>query len=379
MKICIIGGGTAGWWTAAYLEKFVDCSVTIYESDTIQKLSVGESTLPQVKYFFDSLGIDEHEWMDNTNAVYKYGNIKLGWDGTDYPWTFSFWQDIEDFDELKAEYTNRQIHDFIQHQDHYPVAFHFDAHKAGQIVQDMCNAEHRTEELNELPEGFDLYIDCTGFQRKFIEDKSMVLTDHNINKAWVCHGDLQEDDQPNFTISTALKHGWEFQIALQDRVGLGYCFDGDEQECAKEFLDRHTHRIISEVNLLKWTPGVLKSPWQNNVVAIGTSSGFIDPLESTSLFMVQYSITNLANCINRNYKKESYNRSMLRVWSNVYNYIKCHYELAKEQGTDEWHKYSKILWENYSSKRNPNTNLLPSPMWAQLALYYDNFEYYQTR
>ena len=70
---------------------------------------------------------------------------------------------------------------------------------------------------------------------------------------------------------------------------------------------------------------------------------------------------------------------MLRVWSNVYNYIKCHYELAKEQGTDEWHKYSKILWENYSSKRNPNTNLLPSPMWAQLALYYDNFEYYQTR
>ena len=76
MKICIIGGGTSGWWTAGYLEKKLNAKVTLYESANIPIIGVGESTLPQVKYFFEDLEIDESEWFNECKAVHKFGNKK---------------------------------------------------------------------------------------------------------------------------------------------------------------------------------------------------------------------------------------------------------------------------------------------------------------
>ena len=94
MKICIIGGGTAGWWCAAYMQKFLDAEITLIESDEIPTSGVGESTLPQIGVFFEELGIPEEEWMNGCNAVHKYGNIKYGWDGDDKdPFLMTFWQD----------------------------------------------------------------------------------------------------------------------------------------------------------------------------------------------------------------------------------------------------------------------------------------------
>ena len=94
MKICIIGGGVSGWWCAAYMNKFLDAKITLIESNDIPILGVGESSLPQIKTFFDAIGVEESEWMEKCNAVYKYGNIKTGWDKVDgKPFTFSFWHD----------------------------------------------------------------------------------------------------------------------------------------------------------------------------------------------------------------------------------------------------------------------------------------------
>ena len=82
MKICIVGGGTAGWWCAGYMEKFLpDAEITLIESGEIPTIGVGESTLPQIGVFFKDLGIPEEEWMNGCNAIKKYGNMKYEWDG----------------------------------------------------------------------------------------------------------------------------------------------------------------------------------------------------------------------------------------------------------------------------------------------------------
>ena len=94
MKICIIGGGTAGWWCAAYMQKFLDAEITLIESDEIPTSGVGESSLPQIGTFFEELGIPEKEWMDGCNAVHKYGNMKYEWDGVGIdPFLMTFLQD----------------------------------------------------------------------------------------------------------------------------------------------------------------------------------------------------------------------------------------------------------------------------------------------
>ena len=105
MKICIIGGGTTGWWAAGYLEsKLPDAEITLIESDVIPIVGVGESTLPQIASFFTSFGMIETDWMDKCNAIHKYGNIKSGWtDGEDV--VFSFWENTGNrFDAWLAEY-----------------------------------------------------------------------------------------------------------------------------------------------------------------------------------------------------------------------------------------------------------------------------------
>ena len=102
--------------------------------------------------------------------------------------------------------------------------------------------------------------------------------------------------------------------------------------------------------------------------------------------MTVYSIMNLSNCMLQNRKKEVYNKSMLKVWKECSNFIKCHYMLTKKKDTDFWKyyfekrdDYKKIIWDNYLSKGNKFTNLFPSSMWAQLGLYYNEFDYYRPR
>ena len=104
--IVIIGGGTSGWWAAGYLEKnFPEFNITLIESDTIPKIGVGESTLPQIRVFFEEMGIAESDWMDRCNAIHKFGNIKQGWVENDAEFPFTFWYNNNNvFDEWVAEY-----------------------------------------------------------------------------------------------------------------------------------------------------------------------------------------------------------------------------------------------------------------------------------
>ena len=400
MKICIIGGGTTGWWCAGYMEKFLsDAEITLIESDQIPIVGVGESTLPQIKTFFDDMGMEESKWMPQCHAIHKYGNIKSNWDKPDGdPFAFTFWFNDKDvFSDWYKEYkagnkTKHQINDDLYHKEGWrSVAYHLDAEQAGKIVKENCKKViHKIETLDSLPEGYDLYVDCTGFARRFVKDKSETVYDHHlVNRAWVCPFEHNEEVE-YYTKSVARDHGWQFIIDLTNRIGTGYVFSNEhisEEDALVKFKEYNAHRtpfMGKEPRMLKWRPNILTNPWKDNVVAIGLANGFIDPLESNALFMTQYSITLLVNCIKRNSKPQVYNRSMRRVWKENSDYILHHYMLSNRTDTDFWKYYSKFdvkktLWENYKKRGNKYTNLYPDAIWATLGLYHDQFDYYEDK
>ena len=393
MKICIIGGGATGWWAAGYLEKFLpDHDITLIESDTIPKIGVGESTLPQIANFFSSMDIKEEDWMDTANAIRKLGNIKRNWNtGDDIP--FTFWSNEDKkFDKNIDRYIKGKVKklDFINGMDEENIyAYHLDAEFTSEVVKQNCkNVTHIVDTITELPNGYDLYLDCTGFSKRFVIDKTMITPEHLfVDSAWVCPFNLPKKYPTQYTQSIARHSGWQFMIDLQHRIGTGYVFSSKHQDVqdAKNYFFEYTAGMTplrDEPRLIQWDPGYLKNPWTENVVAMGLASGFIDPLESNALFMIQFSITTLVECINRKLGAIGYNKMMRRVWNDNVKFIQHHYMMSNKSESEFWKYYkdfdcSETVWENYKKYSSRYTNLYPDSLWATLATYYDEFKNYK--
>ena len=385
MKICIIGGGTAGWWCAAYMNKFLDADITLIESNDIPISGVGESTLPQVKTFFDELEIPEEQWMNQSHAIYKYGNIKYDWNhvGSE-PFQMTFWQNHPEgrFDQWYEQYKlgNKNKEDHIELYDRNNLGYHLDANLANNIVKEQCkNVNHIIDTITELPEGYDLYVDATGFDRKFTTDTEEIECNHHlVDRAWVCSLELEEIS--SYTKSIARPEGWQFVIDLQNRTGTGYVYSSkyinDDEALTKFKSWNYNRKMITEPRLIKWRPNILKNPWSDNVVTIGLGQGFIDPLEANGLYLVVYGITLLVKCILKGSSPKAYNKAVMKVQKDNSNYILHHYMLSQRDDTKFWRYYknfdcSKTVWEHYNKKSNKYTNLYPDAIWAQLALYFD--------
>lgn len=395
MKICIIGGGATGWWTAGYFEQaFPDYDITLIESDTIPKIGVGESTLPQIANFFKSLGIQEQDWMDKANAVRKLGNIKRDWnDGPDTP--FTFWSnENKDFERNVEGYINLDLDKvtFLERLNEDGIyAYHLDAEHTSTVVKDNCKrVNHIIGTLKVLPAGYDLYLDCTGFARRFVKDKTMIHPKHLFcDSAWVCPFEKPDNYPSQYTQSVARHSGWQFIIDLQHRIGTGYVFSSKHQkpEIAREWFYNYTNGLTplrDEPRLIQWEPGYLQNPWQGNVVAMGLSGGFIDPLESNALFMIQYSITALAECIKRGMGPKGYNKVMRGMWNKNVGYIQHHYMMTNKQDSDFWKYYndfdcSKSVWDNFHANGSRYHNLYPNSIWATLAVYFDEVTHYEAK
>lgn len=398
MKICIIGGGTTGWWSAGWLEhKFPDYDITLIESSDIPKIGVGESTLPQIGHFFRDLGIDEQDWMEQSNAVYKYGNIKQGWDHPDAEQLrFMFWyEDAKTIDSWFKKYFDGTVDKddinktFYDKTKPYSIAYHLDAEKAADVVKNNCKrVKHLVQTLDELPEGYDLYLDCTGLRRQFIKDSTEMTYDHHlVDRAWVCPF-YHDGEYDNYTRSIARKHGWQFKIDLTNRLGTGYVFSSQyvsEEQALEEFKE-YTKGMRpyqdKEPRLLKWQPNVLKNPWSENVVAIGLSGGFLDPLEANALYMNLFSVQTLARCLEKGYGAKTYNRLVNRTWRQNSEYIVAHYALSNRDDTDFWKYYKNIdasqsIWDLFSRNQDEFHVLYGSSIYATLALYYNEFKKYK--
>jgi tryptophan halogenase len=353
-NIVIVGGGTAGWMTASALAKVLEgrYSIRLVESDEIGIIGVGEATIPRIIDFNTALELDEDEFMRATQATFKLGIEFVNWGaiGDRYIHGFGFvgqvtqalpfhhfWLRMRQAGKglpLEAYSINtaapREAKFMRARKDMAgsPVAdiahaFHFDAGLYARYLRAYAETRgvRRTEgkivQVSQRePDGFvdavvmdsgeriegDLFIDCSGLRGLLIEqtlksgfeDWSHWLP---MNRALAIPCESAGPLLP-MTRSTAHPAGWQWRIPLQHRTGNGhiYCSDFMEQDEATAILLKHLDgRPLADPRPLKFTTGRRKQFWNRNVVAVGLSSGFLEPLESTSIHLIHTAVTRLIN------------------------------------------------------------------------------------
>lgn len=344
-RIVIAGGGTAGWMAATALSKVMGkvLDITLVESEEIGTVGVGEATIPTLLTYNRFLDIDECAFMKATKATFKLGIEFVNWKqrghsyihsfgvtGKDH-WTAGFqhfWmrglrEGINyDFGDYCLELVAAQQNKFA----HLPkfglnYAYHIDASLYAKFLRGMAEqhgtkrvegrieavsqnsetgfVESLTMQSGEVIEG-DLFVDCSGFRGLLIEQT--LHTGYDDWTHWLpCDSAVAvqtkaiEDPIP-YTRSTAHESGWQWRIPLQHRVGNGlvYCSKyQSDQDATDLVMDKIEGEPLTDPRILKFRTGSRRKHWNKNVIAIGLSSGFMEPLESTSIHLIQRSITRL--------------------------------------------------------------------------------------
>lgn len=393
--LVIVGGGTAGWMAAAAISKVFQKSplkITVIESSAIGTVGVGEATIPGILNFNRVLGIDEREFLRTTQGTFKLGIEFVDWlePGRHYMHPFGrygtaigsvpfyhHWQKSFNLGQAAplAEYSfNTQI--AYQNRFTPPVnipnsplkdidyAYHFDAGLYAKylrriaegygvqcldtevkgVEQDPDSGDIRSLVLaNGATMAGDFFIDCTGFRGLLIEqtlrtgyeDWSHLLPcDSAIAVASPRLGSL-----PPYTRSTARDAGWQWRIPLQHRTGNGYVycssFIGDGQ--ARDTLLKHIEgEPLSEPKVLRFTTGMRRKGWNKNCVALGLASGFLEPLESTSIHLIYDAIANLLNFFPRKQAQpalmDKYNQLHSQSFIHVRDLLILHYWANRRAG-----------------------------------------------
>ncbi len=400
-RIVIVGGGTAGWMAAAALARMQGngaTTVTLIESDEIGIVGVGEATIPPIKTFNAMLGIDENDFIRQTQGSFKLGIEFVGWEreGEKYLHPFgAYGSDIEGIKfhqiwlKLRQQGMPFAIGDFnlstvaaksnrytkpdanrasvLSQLDH---AYHFDAglyakflrgysegrgvvRQEGKIVRvDQRSPDGFIEAVN-LEDGTriegDLFIDCSGFIGLLIEQ-----TLHTGYEDWShylpCNRAIAVPSQRTtpllpYTRSTAQKAGWQWRIPLQHRTGNGYVYCSDyisDDEATATLLSGLDGEALAEPRPLRFTTGRRKQAWNKNVVALGLASGFMEPLESTSIHLVQAGISKLLALFpDKNFnahERDEYNRLTVIQWEQIRDFLILHYTLNKRTGQPFWER-----------------------------------------
>jgi len=250
-----------------------------------------------------------------------------------------------------------------------------------------------TLESNEVITG-DLYIDASGFHKLLVKSlgwKEKIYKDNPIDRAWVCQIDYEnhESEMVNYTQSIAQPYGWLFKIGLYHRMGSGYCFSSQHisDEAALIEYNSMIKNLRRDPKLIKWKPSRLEKMADKNLVAIGLSCGFVEPMEANALFIIINSIGQLSNAI-KNYSKtnvwnfDDLNEKLCYSIDDIADFIKVHYTLSNRNQTSFWkdmqeiHKkenHIDLVYSKYVSEKNTMTkaiegySLFPDYMWAQLA------------
>jgi tryptophan halogenase len=398
-KIVIVGGGTAGWMTAAALAKAVDmrrCSVTLIESDDIGIIGVGEATIPTIHWFNAIVGLDEKEFMRETRATYKlgiefqdwaephhryfhpFGRYGLPGDGAAFQhrWTKARLEGLEDnFEDysLNTVAARAGKFEFPATDPRSPLstlgyAYHFDASLYAKYLRTRSELkgvkrhEGTVERIEQHPEtGFvtalhtnrgeilegDLFIDCTGMRALLIE--GLLKTGFDDWSHWLPCDRAQavpcERVGPPvpYTRSTARAAGWQWRIPLQHRTGNGYVYCSEfisDDEAASVLLGNLDGPALADPRPIRFKAGRRRQAWNKNVIAIGLSSGFLEPLESTSIHLIQSGIAKLLSlfpdCDCDPYVIEQYNRVIADELAGIKDFLALHYHSTKNRTEPLW-------------------------------------------
>jgi tryptophan 7-halogenase len=390
-NIVIVGGGTAGWMTAAALSRFLEhgYSITLVESDDIGTVGVGEATIPMIRLFNDALGIDEADFLRATQGTYKLGIEFVGWRAPGHRYMHAFgpvgrplglvpfhhyWL-RESAGELGAYSLNETAaragkFAHVAPQPGSPVpdmpyAFHFDAGLYAAYLRRYAEARgvvrvegriagvERDGESGAIESvtlggarsmAGDLFIDCSGFRGLLIEEA--LATGYDDWTHWLpcdramavpCEG--VEGGLTPYTRATARAAGWQWRIPLQHRTGNGYVFSSahlSDDEAATTLLANLDGRALTDPKPLRFTTGARRKFWNRNVVAIGLASGFMEPLESTSIHLIQSAISRLLAFLPDvtlgKAEEGEYNRQTRVEYERIRDFLILHYHA---NGRDE--------------------------------------------
>ena len=394
-KVVIAGGGTSGWLAACGLStrlgKILD--ITLVESDAIGTVGVGEATIPPMRKFHRLMEIDEQEVMRATQATFKLGIVFDNWGdiGESYIHSFgeigqrawmaefhAFWLEakaqgfggsLEDYClELKALKAGK----FAASKDKgLNYAFHLDAtlyakflrkkseaagvkRVEGKISQvQKCEASGNIKALllesGELVEG-DFFIDCTGFRSLLIGDALGVgFEDWShwlASDSAVALQTTSTQPPPPYTRAIAHPAGWQWRIPLQHRTGNGLVYSSrylSDDEATSLLMNNLEGEPITDPRVLKYTTGRREKSWHKNCVALGLSSGFIEPLESTSIHLVMTAIIRLIKMFPFSGATESlayrFNQETRIEIETIRDFIILHYKQTQRTDSDFWNAY----------------------------------------
>lgn len=426
-KIVVVGGGSAGWMTAAILIKsFPDKDISVIESPDIPRVGVGESTYDGINYFLEYLQIDRDDFFKYTDATVKVAiQFKDFYQKNDVEFCYPFGSaytghtrfGVDDWYIKKNLYRDTPVTDLAEsffpsaflvkyntlsdsdellQYGYHPIlgtALHFDAIKfADWLKNNYClpkNVKHISKNVVSIKtdengistlvlddgekQSADLYIDCTGFSSilldKTMKEKFINYNDQLVNNsAWATQIEYinKEQELTNVTNCTALKNGWVWNIPLWSRMGTGYVYSDNfisDEDAIKEFKHHliHTSKYkrnkgyVDSLNFknIKMRVGIHERVWVKNVVAIGLSAGFIEPLESNGLFSVHEFLFDLVRTMDRNYVGQfdidCFNKSVRRTFDDFVEFIKLHYALSARDDSEYW---------KHNSKRSFNINII---------------------
>ncbi|MES1189891.1 MAG: tryptophan halogenase family protein [Steroidobacter sp.] len=403
-SIAIVGGGTAGWMTASILARILaacGCNITVVESADIGTVGVGEATIPPIIDFLNLLSINQRDFVNHTQATYKLGIKFTGWQAPGH----SYWHPFGTFgmdinarpfyhawQKARADGLTPGFNDFSlcaalgdQNKFRFPdngqnpvvnglrYALHFDAGLVAKYLRayserlGVKRLERTVTSVRQRENGFidelvfsdhstlkaDLYIDCSGFNG--------VLIEQTLHAGYIDWREYLPCDRavamqtslvtprPSFTESIAQRAGWRWRIPLQHRNGNGYVYSSEhisDADALDEFLTSVGESPLTEPRVLKFTGGRRKAFWKYNCIAIGLASGFLEPLESTSIHLVMSAVYKLLDHFpDKQFDQhniDSYNNEITGEMERIRDFIIMHYCLTQREDTSFW-RYCKSM------------------------------------
>ena len=397
-KIIIVGGGTAGYMAAAALTKVLskqNCEVKLIESEQIGTVGVGEATIPQIQLYNKLLGLDEDDFVRRTKATFKLAIQFKDWDKIGHSYYHAFGdvgKDMEgvqfyhywlkmrqlgkagDIDDYTLTSTACNQQKFMRSIDagnsplsNIAYAFHFDAglyaiylrelaekfgliRLEGKVIETQLNEQGFVQSV-QLENGdihaADFFIDCSGFRGLLIEQA--LKTGYDDWTHWLpCDSAVtvpcESAGEPwPFTRSTAQKAGWQWRIPLQHRIGNGHVYSSkfmSDEEAKQILLDNLDGKPLGEPRIIRFTTGKRKKFWNKNVLALGLSAGFMEPLESTSIHLVQAALSKLFTFFPTlsfdQVDIDEYNRQSSFEWERIRDFLIVHYHTTKRDDSPFW-------------------------------------------
>ena len=422
-SVLIVGGGTAGWMTAVYLNRFLKrtgITVSLVESATIPTIGVGEATVPAMVKFLRDLKLDEHEFMVQSHATYKLAIKFVGWihedhefwhpfgpcggviDGVDL---FHYWVKGVRTGRITQPYHSYSLQAQLILTGRAPkpiggtssvmetgaYAYHLDASAFAEYLKAVAKREGVTYIVDDVRDvvldenglidrveteggrtlAADLFIDCTGFRARLIEQtlrdpwmdwSHLLLCDRAVAMPLPVDPAME-----TYTRSEAMSSGWMWRIPLSHRVGCGYVYSSNhisEEAAARELVAKGDPlgNRLAEPRFLKIKVGRRTNTWVANCISIGLSSGFLEPIESTGILLIQRAVELLMQHFpDRKFDtslRNIYNRRIVELYEGVRDFIILHYVLNQRNKDAFW--------------RDSRNVPLPSTLEEGIQLYEEN-------